>query len=99
MKPSDRPKASEVCLACHGTNGVGITADYPTIAGQHKRLHRARAAPTTRRAARKNPIMAGMAATLTKQDIEELAAYYSSQAPALSTRSEEGFFFSSSPAK
>ena len=43
--PADkRPKASETCLACHGTNGVGITADYPTIAGQHKRLHRARAA-------------------------------------------------------
>src|SRR4029078_8496204 len=24
-KPSERPKATEVCLACHGTNGVGIT--------------------------------------------------------------------------
>src|SRR5881392_3488258 len=22
-----RPKATEVCLACHGTNGVGITSD------------------------------------------------------------------------
>ena len=33
---ANRPKATEVCLACHGTNGVGITADYPTIAGQHE---------------------------------------------------------------
>jgi cytochrome c553 len=38
-------------------------------------------------------------ATLTKQDIEELAAYYSSQAPALSTVPKKVFFFSSSPAK
>src|SRR3954470_14717413 len=30
--PADkRPKATETCLACHGTNGVGITADYPTL--------------------------------------------------------------------
>ena len=23
------PKVTELCVACHGTNGVGITADYP----------------------------------------------------------------------
>ena len=98
VKPSDRPKASEVCLACHGTNGVGITADYPTIAVQHGDYIE-RALTDYQKGARKNPIMAGMVATLTKQDIEELAAYYSGQAPALSTVPKKVFFFSSSPAK
>jgi cytochrome c553 len=79
-----RPKASEVCLACHGTNGVGITADYPTISGQH-RDYLQRALTDYKRGGRKNAIMAGMAAALTAEDIEQLAAYYSSQKPALET--------------
>ena len=79
-----RPKASEVCLACHGTNGVGITADYPTISGQH-RDYLARALTDYKRGGRKNAIMAGMAATLTAEDIEQLAAYYARQEPALET--------------
>ena len=63
--PADqRPKASEVCLACHGTNGVGITADYPTISGQH-RDYLERALHDYQKGGRKNPVMAGMAATLT----------------------------------
>ena len=97
VKPSERPKSSEVCLACHGTNGVGITADYPTIAGQH-RDYLARALTDYQKGARKNAVMAPMAATLTKQDIEELAAYYSSQTPALSTVPKKNFFFSGNPA-
>ena len=89
-----RPKASEVCLACHGTNGVGITADYPTIAGQHKDYIE-RALHDYQKGGRKNPIMAGMAATLTPEDIEALATYYSGQTPALETVPRKTFFFSS----
>src|ERR1043165_612924 len=70
-----RPKASEVCKACHGTNGVGITADYPTIAGQHKDYIE-RALHDYQKGGRKNAVMAGMAATLTPADIEALAEYY-----------------------
>lgn len=83
--PADkRPKASETCLACHGTNGVGITADYPTISGQH-RDYIVRALTDYQKGGRKNAIMAPMAATLTKKDIEELAAFYAGQTPALQT--------------
>jgi cytochrome c553 len=89
-----RPKASEVCLACHGTNGVGITADYPSLAGQHADYIE-RALHDYQKGGRKNPVMTGMAATLTKQDIEELATYYSSQKPALETLPKKSFFFSS----
>ena len=90
---NQRPKATETCLACHGTNGVGITADYPTIAGQHKD-YIARALHDYKLGGRKNPIMTGMTATLTKDDIEELAEYYSAKTPALETLPKKRFFFS-----
>jgi cytochrome c553 len=89
-----RPKASEVCLACHGTNGVGITADYPTISGQH-RDYIERALHDYQKGGRKNAVMAGMVATLTKEDIEQLSAYYSSQKPALQVVPKKTSFLSS----
>jgi cytochrome c553 len=91
---AQRPKATETCRACHGTNGVGITADYPTIAGQH-RDYIERALHDYKKGGRKNAIMAGMAATLTAADIEQLAAYYSSQTPALDVVPKKRFWFSS----
>ena len=91
---ASRPAASEVCLACHGTNGVGITADYPTIAGQHKDYIE-RALHDYQKGGRKNAVMAGMAATLKAEDIEALAEYYSKQKPSLETLHKKTFFFSS----
>jgi cytochrome c553 len=88
-----RPKASEVCLACHGTNGVGITADYPTLAGQHADYIE-RALHDYQKGGRKNVVMTQMVATLKKQDIEELANYYASQSPSLQTLPKKSFFFS-----
>jgi cytochrome c553 len=93
VKADQRPKASETCLACHGTNGVGITADFPTIAGQH-RDYIERALLDYQKGGRKNAVMAGMAANLTRKDIEQLAAYYSSQSPALSVVPKKTFRFS-----
>jgi cytochrome c553 len=90
-----RPKASEVCVACHGTNGVGITADYPTLAGQHQD-YLERALTDYKKGGRKNLVMAGMAGQLTAEDIEQLAAYYAGQKPALETHPKKSFFFSSS---
>jgi cytochrome c553 len=90
---SPPPKALETCRACHGTNGVGITADYPTIAGQH-RDYIERVLHDYQNGSRKNPIMGGMAATLKAEDIEAIAAYYSSQTPSLEVVSKRNFFFS-----
>src|SRR5580700_5998108 len=30
------PPAAALCVSCHGTDGVGITPNYPTLAGQHE---------------------------------------------------------------
>jgi len=91
---ANRPKASEVCLACHGTNGVGITPDYPTLAGQHDDYIK-RALHDYQKGGRKNAIMAGMVQTLTPEDIEQLSKYYAGQKPSLETVPKKTFFFTS----
>jgi cytochrome c553 len=80
-----KAKAKEVCAACHGENGNSPTADFPKLAGQHGD-YLAKALRDYKSGARKNPIMAGFAGALSKQDIENLAAYYSTQPAVLSAR-------------
>ena len=75
-------KAKEICQACHGLDGNSPTPDYPKLAGQYPD-YLAKALRDYKSGARKNPIMAGMAGALTANDIDNLAAYYSSQPPVL----------------
>ena len=78
------PAAAQTCVACHGTDGVGITPQYPTLAGQHADYIE-RALTDYKKGGRKNPIMAGFAAQLSAADIKALASYYSAQRPGLDT--------------
>ena len=78
-------KAKDVCAACHGENGNSATPDYPKLAGQH-RDYLAKALRDYKSGLRKNPIMAGFAAGLSKQDIDNVAAYYAAQPRVLSVR-------------
>ncbi|HEC06049.1 MAG TPA: cytochrome c4 [Thiolapillus brandeum] len=70
---------SAACAACHGADGnSGVNPLWPKLAGQHpkyimKQLHDFKATK------RKDATMAPMAAPLKDQDIEDLAAYFSSQ--------------------
>lgn len=80
-----RKKAQEVCAACHNMDGVSTIPDYPKLAGQYPD-YMAKALRDYKSGARKNPIMAGMAAGLTQKDIDDLAAYYSSLPAVLQTR-------------
>ena len=77
-------KAKEICQACHGLDGNSTVADYPKLGGQYPD-YLAKALRDYKSGARKNPIMAGFAGALTAQDIDNLAAYYSSQ-PAVLAR-------------
>jgi cytochrome c553 len=83
------PDAAAICVACHGTDGVGITPQYPTLAGQHAD-YLERALTDYKKGGRKNAIMAGFAAQLSAQDIKALAAYYSAQRPGLATSLRPG---------
>lgn len=80
-----KAKADEVCAACHGADGNSPTPDFPRLAGQH-RDYLAKALRDYKAAQRKNAIMEGFAAALTKDDIENLAAYYAAQPAVLSAK-------------
>lgn len=69
-------KAEQICATCHGMDGVGIDDTYPKLAGQYAD-YMERALLDYRSGKRKNAIMAGFAATLSDEDIANVAAYYS----------------------
>ncbi|MGH8683968.1 MAG: c-type cytochrome [Nitrosospira sp.] len=73
-----KKKAGEVCAACHGPDGNSPAPAFPKIAGQHA-SYLEKSLNEYKSGARKDPIMAGMAAALSKEDIENLAAYFASQ--------------------
>ncbi|MGH8455322.1 MAG: c-type cytochrome [Nevskiales bacterium] len=66
------------CAACHGPNGVSANPIYPSLAGQYADYLET-ALKAYKSGARKNPVMAGMAAPLSDQDIKALAGYFAAQ--------------------
>jgi cytochrome c553 len=73
-----KAKATEVCAACHGADGNSASADFPRIGGQYPD-YLAKALRDYKSGQRKNAIMSGFAQALSKQDVENLAAYYAAQ--------------------
>lgn len=86
------PAPAQLCTSCHGANGVGITAQYPTLAGQHPD-YIVRALQEYKKGGRKNPIMGGMAATVKDEDMAAIADYFSKQSPPLATESRPATSF------
>jgi cytochrome c553 len=81
-----KKKVQEVCAACHGIDGAQpTTPEYPKLAGQYPD-YLSKALRDYKSGARKNPIMAGMAAGLTEADIENLAAYFYTQPAVLASK-------------
>jgi len=76
---SGKAKAAQVCAACHGPDGSKPSApDQPVLAGQYYD-YLVRALSDYKAGHRTNGIMKGFAGQLSKQDIEDLAAWFSSQ--------------------
>ncbi len=70
-----------LCMGCHGPDGNSVNVIWPRLAGQHasyiaKQLH------DFKTAKRLDPTMQGMVATLSDEDIVNIAAFYESQTPA-----------------
>ena len=70
---------SATCAGCHGADGNSANPEWPKLAGQHadyldKQLQDFKAGKE-----RNNAMMAPMVATLSEQDMADLAAYYSAQ--------------------
>lgn len=71
------------CEACHGTDGNGIAPNYPALAGQYQD-YLAQVLHEYKNGQRTNAIMNGMAAPLSDEDIQDLAAYFASMPSKLS---------------
>ncbi len=76
--PTAGKAKSVTCVACHGADGNSVVAQYPKLAGQSAD-YLAKQLQEFKSGSRANPIMAGMVAPLSPQDMEDLAAYFSSQ--------------------
>jgi cytochrome c553 len=85
-EPFDHGKAaagatkSALCASCHGPNGNSVNPEWPRLAGQNA-VYVAEQLRLFRSRVRNNPVMAPLAATLSDQDIDDLAVYYSAQTP------------------
>ena len=78
-----KAKAAQVCAACHGADGAKPSApDQPILAGQYYD-YLVKALADYKSGKRNNPIMKGFVANLSAQDIEDLAAWFSSQKSSL----------------
>lgn len=76
---ADDPAAkAAVCAACHGADGNSPTGDFPILAGQTSRYLYLQL-KDYKEGRRKNPLMSPMAANLSKQDMWDLANYFSAQ--------------------
>jgi len=84
--------AAGVCAGCHNPDGNSTIPIYPILAGQEpgytaKQLHDFKAADGET-AKRDSQIMAPMVATLSEDDITNVAAYYAQQKPQSGTVSD-----------
>jgi len=81
-----KEKAAQVCAACHGHTGAKPTApENPILAGQHYD-YLVRALRDYKSGKRGNAVMKGFAASLSRKDIEDLAAWFASQDSGLHTQ-------------
>ena len=69
---------SATCVACHSVDGNSVNPEWPKLAGQHEG-YLIQQLLYFSDGERDNAVMKGMAANLTDQDREDLAAYYASQ--------------------
>ncbi len=71
-------RKSQTCVACHGPDGNSTAPDFPKIAGQYYD-YLLKTLKDYKSGARKSPVMAPLVANLSQRDLEDLAAYFSSQ--------------------
>ena len=72
--------ATTVCAACHGPQGISPAPANPHLAGQDA-YYIQRQLQAFKSGARPNPIMQGMSAGLTPEDMLSVGAYFSQQKP------------------
>src|SRR5215472_4696831 len=69
-----------LCMACHGPSGNSVNPEWPRLAGQSA-VYIAEQLKLFKAGVRDNPVMKPLAASLSDQDINDLAVYYEAQTP------------------
>lgn len=72
-----RARATTVCAACHGANGVSVSDTIPNLAGQ-KQAYLEGQLRALKNGTRKNALMNAIAAQLAPEDITNVSAYFAS---------------------
>jgi len=72
--------ATTVCVACHGADGNSAIVTYPSLAGQNAK-YLVKQLADFKSQARMDPVMLGMVAALSEEDMKNVSAYYESQTP------------------
>ncbi len=76
--PAAGKKKAAACASCHGPDGNSPNPEWPKLASQHAR-YIVKQLKDFKEGRRKNSLMSPMAAPLSDQDREDLAAYFASQ--------------------
>ena len=76
--PAAGKEKSQVCQGCHGQDVNSYGPEWPNLAGQHP-SYLIKQILNFQDGVRTNETMNGMVIGLSKQDIEDIAAYFSSQ--------------------
>ena len=66
---------ARACQVCHGVGGKSTNPTYPILAGQHAK-YIIKQLKAFKSGVRTDPIMNGMAATLSEKDMEDVAAFF-----------------------
>ena len=82
--PGEGQTKSLTCSACHGQDGNSINPEWPSLAGQHEK-YIVKALRSYKDGTRDVILMASQVASLSEQDMEDVAAYFSSQTLARQT--------------
>jgi len=82
------PRKGEACIVCHGPGGNSTDPAMPSLAGQPAQFISLQLF-LFREGNRKDPQMSPMASGLSNADMNELAAYFSRQKPAVSAHKSD----------
>jgi cytochrome c553 len=78
--PGAGQQKAQVCLACHGQEGISEMPGIPSLAGQRDQFLQWQLV-FFRSGRRENPLMSPLASGLSDEDIRDLGAYFSSLQP------------------
>ncbi len=74
----DASRGVTACITCHGPKGQSAVSAWPKLSAQHA-AYTAKQLKNFKEGTRANPIMMGMSAALTEQDMQNISAYLSKQ--------------------